>query len=102
VPGDITPDQLRGLLAVCPTFNSAARADADRALAENPDLGDDEYWEIAGTSPDIRFESPRSGQSDHDSEGGASRQEFLLYQLLEEEQNRYLEELNAQQASLAA
>jgi hypothetical protein len=97
-PGDITPDELRALLKECPSFDSAAREAADRAWAEDPDLSDAEYWRLAGQNPDIAFGSPCQDGPDGSCKAGGSGGQFLLYQVLEEEQNRYLEELNAREA----
>jgi hypothetical protein len=97
LPGEITPDQLRTLVAVCPTFDSAARAEADRAQAEDPDLPEDEYWRIAGQNPDIAFELPCPDGASGNCEEATLGRELALYQVLEEEQNRYLRELNASQ-----
>jgi hypothetical protein len=101
LPGAITAEQLRALLAACPAFDVSARAEADLALAQNPDLPDAEYWRIAGENPSISFDLPCLDRSNEDCVDANLDQELRLYQVLEEEQNRYLEQLNANPPTLS-
>jgi hypothetical protein len=95
LPGDITSEQLRALLATCPAFDTTARAAADLALTQDPGLTDDEYWRIAGENPSISFDIPCAEESGDGCGDADLSKEMGLYQVLEEDQNRYLQQLNA-------
>jgi hypothetical protein len=94
LPATITEAELRALLADCPTFDREARLKADRAAAEDPNLGDDEYWRIAGTEAVIGFDVPCWNGSEAVCDDATWAKYNPLVQVIEEQTNEYLREWN--------
>jgi hypothetical protein len=95
LPATITPDELRALLVECPSFDREARLKADRRLAEDPELGEDEYWAIRGKDPVIGYDVPCLDGSAAVCDDATWSKYNPLSLVIEEQTNAYLEELNA-------
>jgi hypothetical protein len=95
LPSTITPDQLRTLLGLCPLVDKVAHGKADDALEANPELSDQEYWELAGVDPVVGFDVPCLDGTDRECGPGVWEDHLRLIQILEEPQNEYLRERNS-------
>ncbi|MDR3359091.1 MAG: hypothetical protein LBO20_00215 [Bifidobacteriaceae bacterium] len=94
LPATITVAELKALLEECPSFDREAWREADRALAENPELSDEEYLAIKGADPAIRFDVPCADGSAVKCDEATWARLNPLTQVIEQQVNDYLREVN--------
>lgn len=91
LPADVTPEQLKALIEVCPLFDWEKQMAADDALEANPELTDDEYWEVVPVQPHIGFDVPCQGGSAGECDDATWSKYNPHNLVIEDEWNKYLE-----------